>query len=259
MKQKYLTPMLIIALVFMFAACGGGDDDRRAERRPAETVEIDPATAATVISKVNFEGTPPEPQRVNMAADRSCQELHDEPVYTREVMVNDDGTLANVFVYIKEGLEGKNFPVPEESALLDQDGCWYKPRVFGLQVGQTLVIRNSDPTLHNVHASPRANREFNIGQPVQGMETTRTFNQVEVMIPFACDVHPWMSAYAGVLPHPYFGVTTDDGAITLDNLPPGDYVVAAWHEKYGEQTMQITLGDSATEEITFTFSEDGAS
>jgi len=258
MKLKYITPILIIA--FLFMACGNGEEDRRADRRPAEAVEIDPATAATAITNVKFEGTVPEPQRVNMAADRSCQELHDEPVYSREVMVGEDGNLANVFVYVKEGLEGKSFPVPEESALLDQEGCWYKPRVFGLQVGQELVIRNSDPTLHNVHASPTANREFNIGQPVKDMETTRTFTQPEVMIPFACDVHPWMSAYAGVLSHPYFGVTgEEDGRVTLDNLPPGEYVIAVWHEKYGEQTERITLGDSETIELTFTFSEEAAS
>ncbi len=257
MNIKYITPILIVA--FLFAACGNGEEDRRPDRRPAEAVEIDPATAATAVTTVNFEGTPPEPTRVNMAADRSCLELHDEPVYSREVMVNDDGTLANVFIYVKEGLEGQSFPTPEETVLLDQDGCWYKPRVFGLQVGQTLVIRNSDPTLHNVHAVARANREFNIGQPVRGMETTRTFNQSEVMIPFKCDVHPWMSAYAGVLPHPYFGVTKEEGKVSLDNLPPGEYVIAAWHEKYGELTQRVTLGESETLELAFTFRADQAS
>jgi plastocyanin len=251
MKLFFVTSILIVA--FLFAACGGGEDERRPERRPAEAFQIDPATAATAVVAVKFEGTVPDPVRINMAADRSCLELHDEPVYSREVMVNEDGSLANVFVYVKEGLEGKSFPTSEESVVLDQNGCWYKPRVFGLMVGQTLVIRNSDPTLHNVHAVARENREFNIGQPVQGMETTRTFNETEVMIPFKCDVHPWMSAYAGVLPHPYFGVTKEEGSISLANLPPGEYVIAAWHEKYGEQTMRVTLGERDSQNLTFTF------
>ena len=258
MKTRYLVPMILLA-AFLFAACGNGEEDRRADRRPAETVEIDPATAATAVTSVHFEGTAPDPQRINMAADRSCQEMHTEPVYDRVVIVNEDGTLANVFVYVKEGLEGKSFPVPGEGAVLDQVGCMYTPRVFGLQVGQELIMRNSDATLHNVHASPTANREFNIGQPVQGMENTRTFNQEEVMIPFKCDVHPWMSAYAGVLQHPYFGVTGEDnGTVVLDNLPPGEYVIAAWHEEYGEQTQRITLGDSESKELTFTFTSDPA-
>jgi plastocyanin len=257
MKMQYATSLLIAA--FLFAACGGGDDDRRPDRRPVEAFQVDPATAASANLTIAFEGTPPEPQRVNMAADRSCLELHDGAVYTRTVVVNDNGTLANVFVYVKEGLENKSFPVPEESVLLDQDGCWYYPHVFGLQVGQTLVIRNSDPTLHNVHAVARANREFNIGQPVQGMETTRTFNQVEVMIPFKCDVHPWMSAYAGVLPHPYFGVSDESGAVTLASLPPGEYVIAAWHEEYGEQTQHVTLDEGETVDLSFTFSSGPAS
>jgi plastocyanin len=256
MKLYFVTSVLIVA--FIFAACGSGEEERRPERRPAEAFQIDPATAATAAVTVKFEGTVPEPVRINMAADRSCLELHDEPVYSREVMVNEDGSLANVFVYVKEGLEGKSFPTAEESVVLDQSGCWYKPRVFGLMVGQTLVIRNSDPTLHNVHAVARTNREFNIGQPVKGMETPRTFNETEVMIPFKCDVHPWMSAYAGVLPHPYFGVTKQEGSVSLANLPPGEYVIAAWHEKYGEQTLRVTLGERDTQELTFTFRSDPA-
>jgi plastocyanin len=257
MKRSYI--LLTVIAAFLFAACGGGSDDQRPQRRAAETFQVDPATAGAANIVVRFEGTAPEPRRVNMAADRACLDLHPEPVYTEEVVVNSDGSLRNVFVYVKEGLEGKHFPVSEESVVLDQNGCWYTPRVFGLQVGQTLVIRNSDPTLHNVHAVASANREFNIGQPVKGMETTRTFNEVEVMIPFKCDVHPWMNAYAGVLSHPYFNVTGESGQVSLANLPPGEYVIAAWHEKYGEQQQRVTIGERETEELSFTFQAEPAS
>ncbi len=257
MKLGLFTALAL--MVVLLIGCGGGGDQQQDRRAAGTAAVIDPATAATVVSTVLFEGTPPAPQRVNMAADRTCQDLHSDPVYTEEVVVNQNGTLSNVFVYVKEGLESMTFPLNTESVVLDQNGCWYEPRVFGLMTGQTLTIRNSDPTLHNVHAMPKANREFNIGQPVKGMETTRTFNQAEVMIPFKCDVHPWMNAYAGVLSHPYFGVTEEEGKVSLGNLPPGTYVIAAWHEKYGEQTQQIVVGESETSELSFTFSAQPAS
>jgi hypothetical protein len=121
-------------------------------------------------------------------------------------------------------------------------------------VGQNLDIRNSDDTLHNIHAMPVNNEQFNIGQPVKGLTTTRTFQNAEVMVPFKCDVHKWMNSYAGVLPHPYYSVTADTGSFEIGNLPPGDYVVEAWHETLGAQTQSVTVGASETKEVSFTFS-----
>ena len=73
------------------------------------------------------------------------------------------------------------------------------------------------------------------------------------MVPFKCDVHKWMNSYAGVVDHPYFAVTSTDGSFSLPNLPPGDYVVEAWHERFGTQEMSVTVGESATAEANFSF------
>jgi plastocyanin len=159
-----------------------------------------------------------------------------------------------VFVYVKEGLEGRTFPVPAEPVVLDQAGCRYSPHVFGIMVGQTLEIVNSDPTLHNIHATPTAgNAEFNTGQPIQGMKTEHVFTSVEVMVPFKCDVHGWMNASVGVLNHPYYSVTAADGSFALNTLPPGTYTVEAVHERLGAQTQTVTIGETETADITFTF------
>ena len=125
--------------------------------------------------------------------------------------------------------------------------------MFGVRVGQPLEIVNSDPTLHNIHAMPKANQEFNNGQPIQGMKMTHTFTAKEVMVPFKCDVHGWMNAYVGVLDHPYFAVTGADGTFKLKGLPPGTYTIEAWHEKLGATTQSVTLGAKETKEVTFTF------
>jgi hypothetical protein len=125
--------------------------------------------------------------------------------------------------------------------------------VIGIQVGQPLEIVNSDETLHNIHAMPKKNKEFNIGQPVKGLKTQRTFDVAEVMIPFKCDVHKWMNSYAGVLEHPFFAVTGADGSFSIDGVPPGTYTVEAWHEQLGTKEMSVTVAESATAEANFSF------
>ena len=134
---------------------------------------------------------------------------------------------------------------PENAVVLDQQGCKYRPHVIGIQVGQPLEVRNSDATLHNVHAVPKVNREFNFGQPTKGMKSTRTFDKVEVMVPFRCDVHGWMNAYAGVLAHPFFAVSKADGSFEIKGLPAGSYTIEVWHEQLGTQTTKVTVDAKA--------------
>ena len=156
-------------------------------------------------------------------------------------------------MFFKEGLEGRSFPAATDVLTINQQGCRYTPHVFGMQVGQTLQIVNSDPTLHNIHATPSVNDEFNMGQPIQNMTFERTFDSAEVMVPFKCDVHGWMNAYVGVLDHPYFATTALDGLFDISSLPPGDYIVEAWHEALGTQTQNITVTTGGTTEVSFTF------
>ncbi|MFQ5350360.1 MAG: hypothetical protein ACE5EG_07955, partial [Thermoanaerobaculia bacterium] len=178
--------------------------------------------------------------------------LHTEPVHSQKV-VADGGGLANVFVYVKSGLTG-SYTAPAETVTLNQQGCRYIPHVSGIMVGQTLVIKNSDPTLHNVHAMPEANEEFNQGQPFQDMELEKTFDTAEVMVPFKCDVHPWMSSYMGVMDHPFYTVSGTDGAFSIGGLPAGDYEVEAWHEELGSQTLSVTVAADGSAEASFDFS-----
>jgi plastocyanin len=174
-----------------------------------------------------------------------------------ENFVVSDGGLENVFVYVKDGLGNYAFDVPTEPVKLDQQGCRYHPHVLGIRAGQPLEISNSDETMHNVHAMPDANREFNLGQAVQHQVDRRTFTAREVMVPFKCDVHSWMRAFIGVMDHPYFAVTHEGGKFELKDLPAGTYTVEAWHEKLGTQTQKVTLGEKQAAEITFTFKTPG--
>lgn len=211
------------------------------------------AQATTIMGKVSFKGTPPPPQKIKVEADPTCAALHQGEVTQEDVLVNSNGTLRNVFVYIQKGLEGKKFETPKNPVVLDQKGCLYTPHVFGLVVNQPLEILNSDPTLHNVHALPKKNKEFNLGMPIQGMKLAKSFSAPEVMIKFKCEVHPWMAGYAGVLEHPFFGVTDEAGSFELKDVPAGEYTVAAWHERYGEMTQKISVGENQSKTIEFTY------
>lgn len=205
---------------------------------------------------VKLGGERPVPKTIKTDADPKCAELHaEEALMDETVVVGEAGGLRNVFVYVKAGLEGRTFPVPSEPVVMDQQGCRYEPHVFGMRTKQPLVIRNSDDTLHNIHAVPRLpdNKEFNLGQPNKGMEARKTFAVPEVMVQFKCDVHPWMSAYVGVLDHPYFAVTGDDGVFVLPPLPAGEYVIGVWHERFGEVTQPVTLSGHESRDLSFTF------
>ena len=256
MKKSVL--IVPVAMGLMIAACGGGGEggggETAAPAPKAAAKAVDSATAGKVTGSVKLEGEAPKPDAIQMAADPNCARLHSTPVMTQFYVTGEGGSLANVFVYVKSGLEGMSFTAPSEPVVLDQQGCTYHPHVIGMQVGQPLEIMNSDDTLHNIHAMPKKNKEFNIGQPVKGLKTNKTFDVPEVMIPFKCDVHKWMNSYAGVLDHPYFAVTSEDGAFEIPNLPPGDYVVEAWHERMGTKEMSVTVPASGSAEANFSFS-----
>jgi len=200
------------------------------------------ALAGDITGKVTFQGTPPKMARIMLNADPVCAREHaKEPMLSEEVVVNKNGTLRNVLVYVKEGLGNRHFEAPAQKLVFNQKGCRYEPHVMGIQTGQDLEVVNSDPTLHNVHSLSTVNPQFNVAQPKQGMTLTKKFDKPETF-KVKCEVHTWMGAYIGVFSHPFFAVTGDDGSFTLKNLPPGDYTIETWHEKYGTQTMKVTVG-----------------
>jgi plastocyanin len=247
------------ATAALLVACGGGNQNQQQTSVPASSGAaapaapgVDAATAATVTGKVKFEGTAPAPQPIKLSSDPYCQKANPGLAAETEI-VGKDGSVENVFVYVKDGLGNRTFPTPSEPVVMDQKGCHYTPHVFGIQVGQPLQIVNSDDTLHNVHGLPKANKEFNQGQPIQGMKMTHTFSTKEVMIPFKCDVHGWMNAWVGVLDHPYYAVTSADGSFSLKGLPPGTYTIEAWHEKLGTQTQTVTVAEKESKDVQFTF------
>ena len=251
---------LLAAVVLAATACGGSKDDSGAGAGASAGGAVaqsggsaGPKGDAVVSGVINFNGTAPANPTIDMSQEAACKGKYTGAPHDPQYVVNG-GKLGNVFVYVKSGLPaGAKYDPPTTDVEIDQQGCLYHPRVFGIMVGQKLLIKNGDPVLHNIKAVPAKNRGFNISQPSEGMKTERTFSTEEVMVPLQCNVHSWMSAHVGVLSHPFFAVSDSTGAFKITGLPPGTYTIEAWHEKLGTQQMNVTVGAGETKTADFTF------
>jgi len=243
------------ALAFSLLSCGKKEETT--ERAPAVTpaaAPVDLATVGSVSGTVKLDGPAPKPKRINMAAEPSCAAIHaSSPAFDEEVVEGEGGTLANVVVYVKEGVGNRAFEPPKTPVTLDQKGCMYDPHVIALMAGQQLSVRNDDQTTHNIHPMPKDNREWNKSQPPGASPIEDSFARSEVAIPVKCNVHPWMKSYIGVFKHPYFQVTGKNGAFDLKNLPPGTYTLEAWHEKYGTVDATVTIEPKQSVTVKFVF------
>ncbi len=215
--------------------------------RPSVLTQLLPAASVELVS---FKGAPPKLKPLDMTQDPGCPSSPQPP----DVVAVNAGKLANVFIYVKEGLPQGTFAVPSEPVVLDQKGCRYHPHMLGIMAGQPLKVLNSDTADHNIHDMPQSNPPWNESQSPTSKPIVKTFANPEMMIPVQCNQHPWMRAYINVMPHPYFAVSADDGTFAIKNLPPGEYTLVAVHEKFGEQTMKVKVGPKETVKAGFVFS-----
>ena len=216
-------------------------------------LSIGTITAGEIKGRVKYIGKSPKAKRIRMDADPVCAASHQEAAKAESFIVDADGNMANVIVYLK-GVEysGKT---PSNEVIIDQKGCVYSPHVLGVQAGQPLKILNSDATMHNIHGLPKINKEFNFGMPKSLKQKTVTFNKAEDVFVIKCDVHPWMKSYTQVFDHPYFAVSGSDGSFSISDVPDGTYEAIAWQEKFGSkrimtQSVTVKSGDA---ELNFSF------
>lgn len=247
---------LAILLVGMLAACGGGTTTGTKSEAPKTAAPAAPPAElgdSTITGKIAYSGPKPVLKPVSMDATPACARQHEKPPMSEEVVVNPDGSLKNVFVWVKAGLPDRTWPKRGGKVTIDQVGCVYKPHMVGVMTDQDVEFLNSDPTNHNIHPLPRINREWNESQSPKGDPKIKTFAKQEIMIPIKCNVHPWMRVWVGVVAHPFFQVTGDDGTFTLEGLPPGEYTVEAWHEKLPPQEIKVKVGAKESVKADFTF------
>jgi plastocyanin len=248
---------LALCALLLTVACNKKEEQRAntmsATPAPAPAASpIDPATAATVSGTVKFDGTAPRASKIDMSQDPACKGSNEA-----ETVVVAGGDLANVFVYVKDGLGSRTFDVPRDPVVLDQSGCKYHPHVLGVMAGQTVQIKNDDQTTHNIHPTPKDNREWNESQPPSSPAIEKNFAREEIMLPVKCNQHPWMKMYVNVVKSPFYAVTDKSGKYEIKGLPPGDYTIAFVHEKLGEQDQKVTVAAKDTKTVDQSFKAAG--
>jgi plastocyanin len=261
MKIRSTVVLLALAVLglLLLSACSKKEEqasnktEEKAATAAAPATPIDPATAGSVSGVVKYAGAVPKPAKIDMSQDPACK--GDNKV---ETLVVNNGDLENAFVYVKDGLGSRTFDVPTTDVTLDQKGCRYHPHVLGIMTGQKLKVVNSDDTTHNIHPTPKDNREWNESQPPKAPPIEKSFAREEIMLPVKCNQHPWMKMYINVVKSPFFAVTDKDGKYDLKGLPPGTYTIAVVQEKLGEQTQKVTIGPKEAKTADFDFKAGGA-
>jgi plastocyanin len=213
----------------------------------------DQAAMGEVTGRIFFAGTRPELSRIAMDNDPFCEAAHSEPLFAEDGKVNNDGTVPNGLVYVKQGAEKYSFPIPARPVVLDQKGCLFKPHVLGIMAGQELRVLSSDATIHNVHAMVKANRGWNVTQMAGGAPLREKFAQPEITIPLESNLHSWMKAYIGVTQNPFYAVTGKDGTFTIKGLPEGSYTLEAWTATFGRQQQLVRVKANEATTVNFTF------
>jgi plastocyanin len=211
------------------------------------------AVAGDITGIITLKGTPPAEKEISPIRDNpDCSAMYPGALPTTKFyVVGQGGELADVVVSLK-GVPGGSTGASAPPVVLDQKGCLYTPQILAVQTGQKVIVKNSDPCVHNVHTKPTANAEVNQVQMPGGADLTFTFDKPEPFLKFQCDVHPWMFAWVSVFDHPYFAVSGADGKFTIKNVPPGKYTLQAVHRKLGTQTAEIEVKDGgAAQDFTF--------
>jgi plastocyanin len=211
------------------------------------------ASAGDITGTITLKGTAPAEREITpIKDDANCSTMYPGALPTTHFYVTDaSGNLADVIVYLK-GVPSASTGASADPVIMDQKGCLYSPTILAVQTGQKIIVKNSDPCVHNVHVKPTVNPEANQVQMPGGADLTFTFDKPEPFLKFQCDVHPWMFAWVSVFDHPYFAVSGKDGKFTIKNVPPGKYTLEAAHRKLGTQDADIEVkADGASQNFTF--------
>jgi len=244
MNQRILAVLVAFGAASAFVLAQAAKPDA-----PAGASKAAVAMAAdSIAGKILYSGPPPVLKHHSANSEPDCEKKRPDGIMSQEVALNSDHTLQNVLVYVKEGLPNKQYPTPSAIVKVDQNGCMFIPHVIAVMVNQPVQFMDSDVASHNVHAMPGVNRDWNVAQDRGSSEITK-FPKFEIGIPVRCNIHRWMQMYINVLSNPYYAVTGKDGTFVIKGLPPGEYTIEAWQEKFGRQTMKVKTGSRAN--ITF--------
>lgn len=250
MSHLSIRGFLATAAIFLaFAGCG----NRHTQSDAAPVVDLN--TSGSITGIVTLEGPLPTVKPIDMSASPVCVQANSTAVLSQPEVTGEQGQLANVVVYLKQGLLKYQFKTPRQPAVLVQKNCMYVPHVVALMTDQPFEVVNDDPTMHNVHPFPKNNRQWSTSQPAGSTVLKSSFARPEFAMPMLCNVHPWMRAFVFAFDNPYFAVTSKTGSFDLQNVPSGTYTVEAWQEYFGTQDRTVTVGPKEVKTVSFVFTK----
>lgn len=247
---------IVIGLAVLVWPMAGSCQEKTvaAPSKPAPTKTAVPATPRIGLSGVvTFKGTVPAPKTVQLGADPNCVSMHPGGLKASDIEVGKENGLKDVLVYVSSSVVG-SFKPPSEQVTIDQQGCWYRPRMVAVMAGQQLVVKNSDHTVHNFRTESKTNPTINLVQPQPG-QLEKVLSRPESPFAVKCDIHPWMKGTLAVFSHPYFAVTNDNGEYRIPKLPPGQYTLTAYHPKAGTGTQKVTVDSSGKATLNLTIAK----
>ena len=257
--------MTLLPVLFLFLLATGCGKQEVSKEAPVDAPAapnpnakpVDTSTAGVVSGVVKLDGTPPKMRTINMRSVPTCNQMHETPALTEDVVMGDDSMLQNVVVYLRGDFNAYSFPENTQPVTIDQHGCVYTPHVIAVTTRTPVQVHNSDMATHNSLALTKANSPWNETQAVGGKAVERVFSAPEVALALKCNIHPWMKVYVAVFNNPYFQVTGKDGSFTLKNVPPGNYKLTAWQERYGTTEQSITVTANGQQNVTLTYKAGG--
>ena len=248
MRHKFplITLLVLISLLSLPVA------SQTTQEIPEKPLYYPTGNEVSLIGTISVKGELPPNYRIDMAADPVCVKLN--PGAQIDTIMTNQNYLMNAFVYVKgDTLKGYRFEIPDSPVVLQQRNCRFEPHLLGLRVGQPLQIINADPTVHNVHPTPKLNQEWNYSQAPDAPPMVKKFARAEVLIPIKDNQHPWERAFVAVMDHPYFAISDKLGKFEIRGLPAGTYKLVVWHEEFGEQEIEVTLVSGEIRSADFTF------
>ncbi len=216
---------------------------------------VDVANGGTITGKVNFSGTDPAPKVYAITKDTDACGSGDREIDFVRVT---NGALNDTVVYLKKVKSGKDFSADINNLEVDQKKCGFHPFLSVMKNKDKFAVHNSDPVLHNIHTYELIGKArktvFNISQPPELTVINKTVKLKRgTVMKLECDAHDFMHGYVFVAKNPYFAVVKEDGSFVIDNVPPGNYKIAAWHGLLGEQRGKVTVDAGGKTSIDFTF------
>ena len=252
MKKNLLVLSLVVTLSFVSVSIPGWAYQ-----------EIEVKNGGTIQGKATLVGKMPFPRIYHLILFPNidmCAEIDTDDEMNRvlnDFKVSPDGGLKDVVVTIQQVDAGK--PFNKDPINIVAENCKFLPDVSIIRQGETFKVDNLDAVMHNsqVYQKERGKILLNIPIPAEEVSDGKiTFKKHYKIMQMICGMHEFMQTWGYRVQNPYYSQTKIDGNFKIDNIPPGEYKLTAWHYLMKKQTQKIKIASGETIDLSFVFDAD---